>query len=124
MKTLKRLTVVLALLGLILAPISTLQAVDKYYNFKDTAQSTTSTVITFGFQAKSILVSNRNASGGAVLYVDWAGGTANSSDNEIDAAASRSYTATEGPTGAIIGMRTIAIACASGTCSVQVLALR
>ncbi len=104
--------------------IGNAQAVDKYYNYANAALTTTSTLITFGFQARSILVENKNASGGTVIYVDWAGGTATSADNEIIAGASRSYTAHQSASGNIVGMRTVAVVCASGTCAVQVLALR
>lgn len=123
MRKLLRLTSVLALVVLVLLPVE-LSAVERYFNYQNATLPASSTNVSFGFQAYSILVQNRNAAGGTAIYVDWAGGTATSADNELKADSSRSYTAKQGPTGSIIGMRDVSLMCASGTCSVQVLALK
>lgn len=115
---------VIAALVMLALAAPPLGAVQNYYVYKDAALTTTSTVISFGFQASGILIINRNAVGGTVLYIDWASGTADSADDELLGGAAIEVAPYRQPSGAIVDTSSVAIACASGTCSVKVLAVR
>lgn len=117
----KRLIVGLLLLVALCLPS---HAADQQFVYKNATLGTGSTNINFGFGAQAVLVRNRNAAGGTVLYVDWTGGTANSSDDEIDGAAAASVSGQVTANGGVLTFGSISIACASGTCNVIVVALR
>jgi hypothetical protein len=117
----KRILVALVILAALCLPS---HAADSQFVLKNAALGTVSTKVTFGFPAQSVLVRNRNASGGPALYVDWTGNTANSSDDEIDAGAAVSMTGSITSNGGIQTFGAISIACASATCNILVLAVK
>ena len=117
----KRLLIALVVLVALCLPA---QTADQQFVYKNATLGTGSTNVNFGFGAQAVLVRNRNASGGTVLYVDWTGGTANSSDDEIDGAAAASVSGQVTATGGVLSFGSVSLACASGTCNVIVVALR
>jgi len=117
----KRVLVALVILAALCLPS---HAADAQFVYKNATLGTGSTKVTFGFPAQSVLVRNRNAAGGVALYVDWVAGTANSSDDEIDAGAAASMTGTINSNGGVLTIGAISLACSSGTCNVLVLAVK
>lgn len=117
----KKLLVALVLLAALCLPS---HAADQQFVYKNATLGTVSTNVNFGFGAQAVLVRNRNVAGGTVLYVDWTGGTANSSDDEIDGAAAASVSGQVTSNGGVLTFGSISLACATGTCNVIVVALR
>lgn len=121
---LKKLALVLLVLGVLIFQAPTVQTADQQFVYKNAALTTASTVVTFGFSAQAVLVRNKNAAGGNVLYVDWAGGTVTSADDEIDPGAAASMSGQVNANGGVLGFGFIAVACATGTCNMIVTAIR
>lgn len=94
-------------------------AVDQQFVYKNATLGTTSTLVTFGFPAKTAIIQNRNAAGGVGVYIDFVGGTADSSDFELVAGATISVSSAQ----LRGGFGRLAIRSASGTSDVQILAV-
>lgn len=114
------------IVGLLLALVLVLptHAADQQFVYKNATLGTGSTLVSFGFSAQSVLVRNKNTAGGALIYVDWTGQTANSSDDEVEPQAAISISGTVNTNGGVLGFPSIAVACATGTCNIIVTALR
>lgn len=107
-------------LGLGVSPLSALEA---QFTYKNTSLSTASTNVPFSIAANTVLIQNRTVT--TKIYVDVLGGTANSSDYELDAGAVLRVRAVEASaTAGAQYIRDVSVACASGTCDVQILAVR
>lgn len=117
----KRILVALVLLAALCLPS---HAADQQFVYKNATLGTGSTNINFGFGAQGVLVRNRNAAGGPVLYVDWTGATANSSDDELDPGAAASISGQVNANGGLLTFGSISLACGSATCNVIVTALK
>ena|SRR5687768_5269521 len=109
----------IALLVLLLLT-GTATAVDQQFVYANATLGTGSTLISFGFPAKSVLIQNRNTAGGISVYVDFLGLTADAADFELIAGASIQVGSAPMQRG---GFGRLSIRSVSATSNVQILAV-